>query len=138
MAERLTYNGIEYEIRETTPTERTFVVTRMNVEGTSRVPLLRRVRFELFKTSGKWKYGGEAYVHQDDYYLDADGSRRLLADIDATQREVLKGTLYEYRVFVGVPDYDHEPGRFPSLIRLIDAWELKPKAKTFKPVPGDE
>ena len=121
--ERIHRRGAVYEIIEVTPRDREFIYRRDGIDLTS------RVRVDLFKESGKWKYGFWAYVDPQEFYND---DAMLLRDLDATQKEVVRGSIYEYRVVVTQPDYDRAPPGIRYVARIIDGW------KHFKPVPGDE
>lgn len=73
-----------------------------------RIPL----KFDLYKESGKWKYGGECTIDSEiapwEYY-------QVLSDIDENQNEVVKGTIAsgEYHVVISmVDDFDYSEFKY--------------------------
>ena len=68
--------------------------------------LTRKIRFDLYKESGKWYAGGEAFINQSDNYFE---NSNLLEDIDSTQEEVHRGAISDGHWTVVVNDIDDGP-----------------------------
>lgn len=66
----------------------------------------RKIRFDLFKQSGKWYAGGEAFVDPSENYFEDD---LLLEHIDETQKEIHQGSIKNGHWNVVVSDIDDGP-----------------------------
>ena len=66
----------------------------------------RKIRFDLFKQSGKWYAGGDAFVDPSQNYFDDD---LLLEHIDETQKEIHQGFIKSGHWTVVVSDIDDGP-----------------------------
>lgn len=66
----------------------------------------RKIRFDLFKQSGKWYAGGEAFVDPSQNYFEDD---LLLGHIDSTQEEIGRGSISAGHWTVVVNDIDDGP-----------------------------
>ena len=66
----------------------------------------RKIRFDLFKQSGKWYAGGLAFVDPSQNYFE-DGL--LLEHIDQTQKEIAHGSISNGHWTVVVSDIDDGP-----------------------------
>jgi hypothetical protein len=68
--------------------------------------LTRKIRFDLFKQSGKWYAGGDAFVDPSQSYFEDD---LLLEHIDQTQKEIGHGSISAGHWTVVVSDIDDGP-----------------------------
>ena len=77
----------------------------------------RTIKWNLYKTTGKWAYGGEAEISAENFYFNHD---ELLADIEANQKEVCKGTITKRSlIFVVDGDKDNPNHDHPFITRLF-------------------
>jgi len=74
----------------------------------------RRIAFDAYKPSGKWYASGFAWIRATDHYWQND---RLLADIDATNDQLLSGSIESAQYNIAVREMPDDTDVFVS--RLI-------------------
>ncbi len=65
--------------------------------------LTRKIRWDAYKKSGKWYSGGFAFIDPDNNYFE---DIELMSDIDLTQTELQKTSIYQFIIVVSDLDDD--------------------------------
>jgi hypothetical protein len=93
-------------------------------------PLRILIRFDLYSTGGKWKYGGEVEVQYREVLSPEVlfDEQRLLRDVDRNQNEVIRGTVVSGDYFVVLsdsPEQRRNPAGHFFMNRLYSPDEVK-------------
>jgi hypothetical protein len=93
-------------------------------------PMRILIRFDLYSTGGKWKFGGEVEVqYRDEHTLEVlFDEQRLLLEVDRGQREVTRGVVISGDYFVVLsdsPEQRRNPAGHFFMNRLYSPDEVK-------------